>query len=66
MYRGGARVRAGLGGRGLVMQHLPFSPQGPKDAASQPSMATQPDQLSSPYTPLLQDSLSGQPTNPKV
>ncbi|XP_068419449.1 scavenger receptor class B member 1 isoform X2 [Eschrichtius robustus] len=40
--------------------------QGPKDAASQPSLATQPDQLSSPYTPLLQDSLSGQPTNPKV
>ncbi|XP_036678907.1 scavenger receptor class B member 1 isoform X2 [Balaenoptera musculus] len=40
--------------------------QGPKDAASQPRLATQPDQLSSPYTPLLQDSLSGQPTNPEV
>nr|XP_020757015.1 scavenger receptor class B member 1 [Odocoileus virginianus texanus] len=40
--------------------------QGSKDAISQPSLAAQPDQLPSPYTPLLQDSLSGQPTSPKV
>ncbi|XP_006050060.2 scavenger receptor class B member 1 isoform X2 [Bubalus bubalis] len=40
--------------------------QGSKDAISQPCLATQPDQLPSPYTPLLQDSLSGQPTSPKV
>lgn len=58
-------------GRGLVAglsdaARLAFSPQGSKDAISQPSLATQPDQLPSPYTPLLQDSLSGQPTSPKV
>ncbi|XP_010839573.1 PREDICTED: scavenger receptor class B member 1 isoform X2 [Bison bison bison] len=40
--------------------------QGSKDAISQPCLATQPDQLPSPYTPLLQDSLRGQPTSPKV
>uniref|UniRef100_A0A8C2XVT4 Scavenger receptor class B member 1 n=1 Tax=Capra hircus TaxID=9925 RepID=A0A8C2XVT4_CAPHI len=40
--------------------------QGSKDAISQPSLAAQPAQLPSPYTPLLQDSLSGQPTSPKV
>ena len=58
-------------GRGLVAglsdAALPaFSPQGSKDAISQPSLVAQPDQLPSPYTPLLQDSLSGQPTSPKV
>nr|XP_035936748.1 scavenger receptor class B member 1 isoform X2 [Halichoerus grypus] len=40
--------------------------QGPGDATSQPSVATQPDLLPGPYTPLLQDSLSGQPTGPEV
>ncbi|XP_034495542.1 scavenger receptor class B member 1 isoform X2 [Ailuropoda melanoleuca] len=40
--------------------------QGPGDATSQPSVATQPDRLPGPHTPLLQDSLSGQPTRPKV
>ncbi|KAB1255697.1 Scavenger receptor class B member 1 [Camelus dromedarius] len=40
--------------------------QGPKDAESQPGLATQPDGLPSPYTPLLQDSLRGQPTSPKA
>ncbi|KAM8918117.1 scavenger receptor class B member 1 isoform 2-T2 [Lycaon pictus] len=38
--------------------------QGPRDATSQPSMATQPDRLPSPYAPLLQDSLHGRPISP--
>lgn len=40
--------------------------QGPGDATSQPSTAAQPDRLPGSCTPLLQDSLSGQPTSPKV
>ncbi|KAM7051185.1 scavenger receptor class B member 1 isoform 2-T2 [Molossus nigricans] len=40
--------------------------QGPREAKSQPSSAAQPDRLPSPCTPLLQDSLSGQPASPKV
>ncbi|XP_029778765.1 scavenger receptor class B member 1 isoform X1 [Suricata suricatta] len=40
--------------------------QGPRDVRSQPSVAAEPSRLPSPYTPLLQDSLGGQPTGPKA
>ncbi|NDJ00156.1 CD36 family protein, partial [Flavobacterium sp. LaA7.5] len=55
---------------GCVLLFIPLvyqiRSQGPKDAESQPSLAPQSDQLPSPYTPLLQDSLSGQPTSPQI
>lgn len=50
--------RAGLGDR-LVTQSL-LSPQGPKDTTSPPNLIAWSDQPPGPYTPLLEDSLSGQ------
>ncbi|XP_077015685.1 scavenger receptor class B member 1 isoform X2 [Tamandua tetradactyla] len=40
--------------------------QGPRDVTSQPNLAAPPDLRPSPYTPLLQDSLSRQPTSYKT
>lgn len=53
--------RAGLGDR-LVIQSL-LSPQGPKDTTSPPNLIAWSDQPPGPYTPLLEDSLSGQPAS---
>uniref|UniRef100_A0ABI7XZG8 Scavenger receptor class B member 1 n=1 Tax=Felis catus TaxID=9685 RepID=A0ABI7XZG8_FELCA len=59
-----------LVGLGCVLLLIPIihqiRSQGPRDVASQPSVATEPDRLPSPCTPLLQDSLGGQPTSPKA
>uniref|UniRef100_A0A2K6EWT2 Scavenger receptor class B member 1 n=1 Tax=Propithecus coquereli TaxID=379532 RepID=A0A2K6EWT2_PROCO len=40
--------------------------QGPKDGGSRPSLAAGPEQPPSPCTPLLQDSLHGQPASPRA
>ncbi|XP_014642672.1 PREDICTED: scavenger receptor class B member 1 isoform X2 [Ceratotherium simum simum] len=50
----------------LVPIVLQIRSQGPEDAMCQPSLAAQPDPFPGPCTPLLQDSLSGQPTSPPV
>ena len=53
--------RAGLGDR-LVIQSL-LSPQGPEDTTSPTTLIAWSDQPPGPYTPLLEDSLSGQPAS---
>ncbi|XP_042767356.1 scavenger receptor class B member 1 isoform X5 [Panthera tigris] len=63
-----------LVGLGCVLLFIPIIHQirsqgprpGPRDVTSQPSVATEPDRLPSPCTPLLQDSLGGPPTSPKA
>ncbi|XP_078292061.1 scavenger receptor class B member 1 isoform X1 [Panthera onca] len=50
--------------KGSVLQEARLP--GPRDVTSQPSVATEPDRLPSPCTPLLQDSLGGPPTSPKA
>ncbi|XP_069353221.1 scavenger receptor class B member 1 isoform X9 [Eulemur rufifrons] len=57
-------------GLGCVLLLIPVvyqvRSQGPKDGGSRPSLAAGPEQPPSPHTPLLQDSLHGQPASPQA